>query len=146
MIEPLPRSFFGLSADLVAPELLGHFLVRQEAGGLTGGLIVETEAYLVGDEACHSFRGMTARNRSMFGPPGHAYVYLIYGMHFCFNTVCQPEHCGEAVLVRAIEATWGQTRMRQRRGGVEDKQLTSGPAKLCAALDIKRDFDGVDLC
>src|SRR6185436_20440621 len=93
----LPHSFYAPSAKAVAPELLGHFLLRKTRQGLVGGAIVETEAYLRDDPACHSFGGQSARNQSMFGPPGHAYVYLIYGYHFCVNAVCQPAGIAEAV-------------------------------------------------
>jgi DNA-3-methyladenine glycosylase len=82
----------------------------------------------------------------MFGPPGHAYVYLIYGLYYCVNAVCRPKGCAEAVLIRAIEATRGEASMRPRRDVKELSELTSGPAKLCAALEIDRRLDGVDLC
>ena len=145
-LEPLPRSFYQPSAKLVAPRLLGHWLVRQTPYGPSGGPIVETEAYLVGDAACHAFKGETRRNAVMYGPPGHAYVYLIYGFHFCFNTVCLPKGTAEAVLVRAIEPAFGEEFMRARRSVAERHQLTNGPGKLCAALDIDRKLDGADLC
>jgi DNA-3-methyladenine glycosylase len=142
----LARSFYEPSAELVAPALLGHLLVRNTPEGPCGGPIVEVEAYLVGDPACHSYRGESPRNRVMFGPPGHAYVYLIYGLYYCVNAVCRPKGCGEAVLIRAIEATMGEAPMRHRRRVKELPALTSGPAKLCAALEIDRRLDGVDLC
>src|SRR5262252_380275 len=100
---PLPESLYEPSAKAVAPQLLGHWLIRNMASGLCGGAIVETEAYLRDDPACHAARGLTRRNRVMFGVPGHGYVYLIYGYHFCVNAVCRPAGVGEAVLVRAIE-------------------------------------------
>lgn len=143
---PLDRSFFAPSADVVAPALLGCGLLRRTPEGYSGGWIVETEAYLVGDPACHAFRGQTARNRAMFGPPGHTYVYFIYGNHWCFNAVCQPEGTGEAVLVRAIEPAFGLPWMTERRPVKRAVELCKGPAKLCAALDIDRQMDGVDLC
>jgi DNA-3-methyladenine glycosylase len=143
---PWPRSFFSPSADVVAPLLLGHFLIRQAPGGPCGGIIVETEAYLADDPACHAFRGETERNRAMFGPPGHAYVYFIYGNHHCVNAVCRPQGHGEAVLIRAIEAGFGLQAMRARRAVANPHQLTNGPGKLCEALDIKRELDGTDLC
>jgi DNA-3-methyladenine glycosylase len=146
VLMPLARSFYEPSAELVAPALLGHLLVRNTPEGPCGGPIVETEAYLVGDPACHSYRGESQRNRVMFGPPGHAYVYLIYGLYFCVNAVCRPKGCAEAVLIRAIEATVGQERMRHHRDVKKLSELTSGPAKLCAALTIDRALDGVDIC
>jgi len=144
-LAPLPRSVFEPSAEIVAPRLLGHLLIRNTPSGPCGGYIVETEAYLQDDPACHAFRGKTARNGTMYGPPGHAYVYFIYGNHYCVNAVCQPPGCGEAVLIRAIEVTYGEDQMRARRP-LAARQLTNGPGKLCAALDIDRRFDAVDLC
>ncbi|MGA2176611.1 MAG: DNA-3-methyladenine glycosylase [Verrucomicrobiota bacterium] len=143
---PLPRSFFQPSAKLVAPRLLGHWLIRRLPGGFCGGPIVETEAYLADDPASHGYGGETARNRAMYGPPGRAYVYLIYGFHFCVNAVCQPAGCAEAVLIRALEAQFGQEWMRQNRRTATPLQLSNGPGKLCAALAIDRKLDGVDLC
>lgn len=143
--RPLPGSFFVPSAREVAPRLLGHWLVRRTPDGLAGGLIVETEAYLWDDPACHAYRGPTRRNRAMFGPPGRAYVYFIYGNHWCFNAVCRPEGVGEAVLIRAIEPTVGAEWMASRRPGRSLVELTNGPAKFCQALAIDRAHDGVDL-
>jgi DNA-3-methyladenine glycosylase len=143
---PLPRSFYQLPADLLAPKLLGHWLLRDTPQGRSGGPIVEVEAYMSEDPASHSFVGKTERNKAMWGPPGHSYVYLIYGYHFCFNAVCAPEGMGEAVLVRALEPQFGEAFMHQQRPVADLKHLTSGPAKLCAALAIDRSLDGVDLC
>jgi DNA-3-methyladenine glycosylase len=143
---PLPRSFYEPSAKIVAPELLGHFLVRNTPNGPCGGAIVETEAYLVGDPACHAAPGPTPRNRVMFGLPGHGYVYLIYGFHFCVNAVCRPVGVAEAVLIRAVEATWGVDFLRAQRPVNKTEQLTSGPGKLCRAMNITRALDGIDLC
>jgi DNA-3-methyladenine glycosylase len=143
---PLPRTFFQPSARVVAPRLLGHWLVRRTTTGLCGGPIVETEAYLKDDPACHAAPGMTARNRVMFGPPGHAYVYLIYGYHFCVNAVCRPVGTAEAVLIRAVEATLGAELMQKNRPVSRTYHLTNGPAKLCQAMEIERVLDGVDLC
>jgi DNA-3-methyladenine glycosylase len=144
---PLPRNFYEPSAREVAPALLGHWLLRRTSEGLIGGRIVETEAYLaVDDPACHAARGRTPRNVSMWGPPGRAYVYFIYGVHHCFNAVCRPEGIAEAVLIRAVEAEWGEVSMRTRRAVEEVLRLTNGPGKCCAALDIGRALDGVDLC
>jgi DNA-3-methyladenine glycosylase len=144
--DPLPESFYIPSAGIVAPRLLGHFLIRNTPDGPCGGPIVETEAYVVGDPACHAFVGERPRTRSMYGPPGRAYVYLIYGFHFCFNAVCHPKGSAEAVLIRAIEVDFGEKFMRDHRRVTERHQLTSGPGKLCAALDIDRKLDGVNLC
>lgn len=143
---PLPRPFYAPPADRVAPRLLGHWLIRQTPRGPCGGVIVETEAYLHDDPACHAFNGPTARNRAMFGPPGHAYVYFIYGNHHCVNAVCQRAGCGEAVLLRAIEATFGEDLMRAGRRVHSARELANGPGKLCAALAIGRSLDHADLC
>lgn len=145
-LEPLDRAFYLPSASVVAPELLGHWLVRRWKGVWCGGRIVETEAYLKEDPASHGFGGPTARNRVMFGPAGHAYVYLIYGYHFCVNAVCAREGVAEAVLVRAIAPELGLETLQANRPNVPLAQLTSGPAKLCQALGIDRQLDGVDLC
>jgi len=143
---PLPCSFFEPSARIVAPNLLGHWLLRRTPdGSWAGGEIVETEAYLADDPACHGFRGETARNRSMFGPSGRAYVYFIYGNYFCFNTVCARPGVAEAVLIRAIAPTFNSAWMRKNRPVKHDRELTSGPAKLCLALGIERALDGVEL-
>lgn len=145
-MRPLPRSFYEPSADKVAPRLLGHLLLRNTPEGVAGGPIVEAEAYLFEDPASHSFDGETARNRSMYGPPGHAYVYFIYGVHWCVNAVCCPKGVGEAILIRAIEPALGLDLMRARRHTAKPVNLTNGPGKLCAALDITRPLDGADLC
>jgi len=144
--RPLPRHFYEPSAKVIALALLGHWLIRNTANGPCGGPIVETEAYLVGDPACHGAPGSTARNRVMFGRPGHGYVYLIYGLHYCVNAVCQPVGTAEAVLIRAVEVAWGEELMRRRRPVAATRDLTNGPAKLCQAMDIDRGLDGVDLC
>lgn len=143
---PLPRSFYAPSAKTVAPRLLGHYLLRRTPRGLAGGPIVETEAYITNDPGCHAFVGLTNRNRAMFGPPGHAYVYLIYGFYHCFNAVCSPEDTGEAVLIRAIEAQFDTDWMRANRPTEKDTALTSGPGKLCVALAIDRTLDAGDIC
>jgi DNA-3-methyladenine glycosylase len=144
--NPLPRSFYEPSAAAVAPLLLGHWLIRNTPHGPCGGPIVEVEAYHSDDPASHAFGGQTARNRVMYGPPGHAYVYLIYGFHFCVNAVCRPAGRAEAVLIRAIEAEVGLEAMRQNRQAATTFALTNGPGKLCAALAIDRELDGVDVC
>jgi DNA-3-methyladenine glycosylase len=145
-LVPLPRAFYEPSAKVVAPALLGHWLIRNTPAGPCGGAIVETEAYLQGDPACHAARGLTLRNRVMFGEPGHAYVYFIYGNHYCVNTVCQPAGMAEAVLIRAIEVGFGEGFTRQHRQVTDARSLTNGPGKLCEALDIDRTLDGADLC
>ena len=142
----LPRSFYEPSAKLVAAKLLGHWLIRNAPDGPCGGVIVETEAYLTQDPACHAYGGQTKRNRAMWGPPGHSYVYFVYGNHWCFNVVCQPVGIAEAVLIRAVEPTIGLELMRERRPVADPRQLTNGPGKLCAAMDIDRNLDSIDLC
>ena len=142
----LPQSFYEPSAEAVAPRLLGQWLIRKTAHGFCGGPIVETEAYLADDPASHGFAGETARNRVMYGPPGHAYVYFIYGAHFCVNAVCQRAGRAEAVLIRAIEAEIGEGLMRENRPVAKPVSLTNGPGKLCAALAIEQKLDGTNLC
>jgi DNA-3-methyladenine glycosylase len=143
---PLDRKFYLPSAAIVAPKLLGHWLIRTTPQGICGGPIVETEAYLRGDPACHAFRGKTQRNAVMFEEPGHAYVYFIYGCHFCVNAVCLPAEIAEAVLIRAIEPLFGADLMRKNRPRGKESDLTRGPAKLCQALAIARTQNGSDLC
>jgi DNA-3-methyladenine glycosylase len=142
----LPESFYKPSAQIVAPRLLGHFLIRNTPNGPCGGAIVETEAYLVNDPACHGAIGETPRNRAMWGQHGRCYVYFIYGFHFCFNAVCRPAGIAEAVLVRALEPAFGEQFMLFNRPIAARRDLTNGPAKLCAALDINRTLDNANLC
>lgn len=143
--RPLPHAFYEPSARVVARRLLGHFLLRRTPEGIIGGPIVETEAYVQNDPACHAFVGLTNRTRVMFGPPGRAYVYLIYGFYYCFNTVCCAEGIAEAVLVRAIEPQLNIETMQENRGRHEHMHLASGPGKLCLALNIRKHHDGADL-
>jgi len=143
--RPLPRSFFLRPTAIVARDLLGRVLVHESSEGAAAGVVVETEAYLRADPASHSFRGPTSRNASMFGPPGRAYVYLVYGVHHCFNVVTAPAGIGGAVLVRALEPIEGLDLIRLRRGDVRDRDLCNGPGKLVQALGIGREHDGVDL-
>jgi DNA-3-methyladenine glycosylase len=143
----LSRGYFSRDTLGVARDLLGQRLVRVLDGVRVSGRIVEVEAYVgEGDQASHARCGRTARNAPMYGPPGHAYVYFIYGMHHCLNVVTEREGYPAAVLLRALEPLEGIEGMRVRRGGVADVQLTNGPARLCQALEIDRRFDGADLC
>jgi DNA-3-methyladenine glycosylase len=138
----LGRDFFSRSVHEVAPELVGATLLVDGVGGT----IVEVEAYDGDDPASHGFRGETQRNRSMFGPPGHAYVYRSYGIHWCLNLVCDESGRAEAVLVRALEPTDGLEAMRARRGGrPDDRLLCAGPGRLCQALGITSAHDGLPL-
>ena len=135
------RSFFARSVHDVAPELVGAELYVDGVGGM----IVEVEAYDHEDPAAHGFRGRTERNAAMFGPPGHAYVYRSYGIHWCLNFVCDDEGVASAVLIRALEPTQGMETMAARRSGAEPRLLAAGPGRLCEALAITRDHDGLPL-
>jgi DNA-3-methyladenine glycosylase len=139
----LPRSFYNRPAIQVARDLLGKVLVH----GATGGIIVETEAYLgLDDAASHAYRGITPRTEVMFGPPGHAYVYFIYGMYECVNVVAERDGTAGAVLIRALEPLVGIELMRTRRPGAKrPRDLASGPGKLTIALGITRALNGADL-
>lgn len=160
---PLPREFFLQPTLTVARKLLGKTLVRRfEDGVIATGRIVETEAYTRDDPACHAFRGLTERNRAMFGPPGHAYIHINYGLHHCLNAVCAPEGSAEAVLIRAIEPLTGASRLfRNYYGEVAaeaalsaqdlealaraDRRLGAGPGRLTKALSLDRASEGTDL-
>ena len=148
MPRPFPRAFYNRPAIEVARALLGTVLVHGTSPGrITAGRIVETEAYLgLQDRAAHSWRGITPRTRVMFGEPGHAYVYLIYGIYECLNVVAEPEGSPGCVLIRALEPLEGIPRMRRRRPsarGIED--LANGPGKLTLAMGITRRHNGADL-
>jgi DNA-3-methyladenine glycosylase len=147
----VPRAFFDRPAEQVGPELLGLVLEHETADGLVAVEITEVESY-AGEEdpASHAWRGRTARTAVMYGPPGHAYVYFTYGMHFCVNLVCLPEGSANAVLLRAGRVIAGEEIARARRAGngraVGARDLARGPARLCQALDIDRSLDGADVC
>jgi DNA-3-methyladenine glycosylase len=150
----IPREFFARPAVPVAPDLLGCVLEHQTAEGLVAVELTEVEAYMGReDPASHSYRGRTARNAVMFGPPGHAYVYFTYGMHFCVNLVCLLQDSASAVLLRAGRVIEGEELARARRtrrspdgARLAARDLARGPARLCQALDIDRSLDGADAC
>jgi DNA-3-methyladenine glycosylase len=141
----LPQTFYEQDTITVAKRLLGCYLVHLEGEETTLGRIVETEAYLVHDPAAHSFIGKTKRNSVLFGPVGHAYVYFIYGMHYCFNVVTGREGMGEAVLIRALEPLQGILVMRKRRRRQKLTLLCNGPARLTEALAITLSYNGISL-
>ncbi|HKP18393.1 MAG TPA: DNA-3-methyladenine glycosylase [Gaiellaceae bacterium] len=137
----LDRDFFARSVHEVAPALVGVTLLVDGVGGP----IVEVEAYDHEDPASHGYRGRTARNASMFGPPGHAYVYRSYGIHWCLNLVCAEEGSADAVLLRALEPREGVARMQERRRTDNARLLCAGPGRLCEALAVTREHDGLPL-
>ncbi len=139
--KPLRRGFFSRSVHEVAPDLIGATLLV----GDVGGIIVEVEAYHHTDPAAHSYNGPTPRNRVMFGPPGFAYVYRSYGIHWCVNFVCEAKGSASAVLIRALQPTHGLAAMRRRRGLQDERALCSGPGKLCQALGITISHNEVPL-
>jgi DNA-3-methyladenine glycosylase len=138
---PLRRAFFARSVHEIAPDLIGATLLFKGAGGI----IVEVEAYHHTDPAAHSYRGRTARNAVMFGPPGHVYVYRSYGIHWCLNFVCEAEGSASAVLIRALAPTDRLAVMRRRRGLGDERLLCSGPGRLCEALGITGAHNGLAL-
>jgi DNA-3-methyladenine glycosylase len=147
----MPREFFARLSVPVAPDLLGCVLEHQTEAGLVAVELTEVEAYMgASDPASHAYRGKTARNAVMFGPPGHAYVYFTYGMHFCVNLVCLGNGSASAVLLRAGRIIEGEelARARRTRGTtkIPFRDLARGPARLCQALDIDRSLDGADVC
>jgi DNA-3-methyladenine glycosylase len=135
----LTRAFFARSVHDVASELIGATLLFKGVGGI----IVEVEAYHHTDPAAHSYNGPTERNAVMFGPPGFAYVYRSYGIHWCVNFVCEQEGSASAVLLRAIEPKEGIAAMRRRRGVKEERLLCSGPGRVCQALGITREHNAL---
>ncbi len=150
--QPLPAAFYNRDPRAVSRALLGKVLVRREGKSLLAGRIVEVEAYLRGDPAAHSYSGRTVRNAALFGPPGLAYVYFIYGNHYCFNVSCLPDGQEGGVLFRALEPIRGVAEMAQKRGLVLPpdrdqgairvlRSLTSGPGRLAEALGITRKRD-----
>ena len=139
--KPLKRAFFARSVHKVAPDLIGATLLVNGVGGI----IVEVEAYHHTEPAAHSYRGPTPRNGVMFGPPGFAYVYRSYGMHWCVNFVCEKEGSASAVLIRALRPTHGMSAMRRRRGLHDERSLCSGPGKLTEALAITNKHNGLSL-
>jgi len=144
-MQKLSRDFYLQDTIEVAKGALGKIVVRRTNDGILSGRIVETEAYLCNDPACHAHRGMTKRNQVMFGEPGHAYVYFTYGMHFCLNFVAQPHGTAEAVLIRALQPLGGIEIMRQNRYKHRDLDLCSGPGKLTQAMQIDSAMNGEDL-
>lgn len=149
-MSPLPPGFYLRSPEVVAPALLGKLLIRRYGSECLVGRIVEDEAYLGADDpAAHAFVGRTARNDVLFGPPGRAYVYFIYGMHYCLNVSCEPDGKAGSVLIRAIEPIAGLKQMaafRNLPSSAPGRLLTSGPGRLCQAFGITRpEHNGVDL-
>jgi DNA-3-methyladenine glycosylase len=139
--DVLPTAFFARSVHEVAPDLIGVTLLVDGVGGP----IVEVEAYDSSDPASHGFRGRTPRNAVMFGPPGYTYVYRSYGIHWCLNLVCEEEGTAAAVLIRALEPLHGRERMQERRRTDNPRLLAAGPGRLCEALAVTGDHDGLPL-
>ncbi|HEX2314244.1 MAG TPA: DNA-3-methyladenine glycosylase [Thermomonospora sp.] len=147
MTDPLDRDFFDRPVEEVAPALLGQVLAHRTEQGEVTLRLTEVEAYAGPlDPASHSYRGRTARNAVMWGPPGHAYVYFTYGMHYCVNLVCGPDGTASAVLLRAGEILSGRDIAESRRPRSSPRDLSRGPARLCQALAIGREHNGLDVC
>jgi len=142
---PIGVDALPIETRALARALIGHVLVSDRVDGRTAGRIVEVEAYVPRDAASHAYAGKTARTAVMFGPPLHAYVYLIYGMYHCFNITSEPEGEGAGVLVRALEPLEGIALMQARRGIAAERELCRGPGRLAAALGIDRSADGCPL-
>lgn len=143
----LSRAFFDRPATTVAPELLGRVVEHQTPEGLVAVRVTEVEAYMGDtDPASHAYRGRTRRNATMFGEPGHVYVYFTYGMHWCMNLVCQGTGTASGVLLRAGEVVEGERLVRLRRPGVSERDWARGPARLTRALAVDRPLDGADAC
>ncbi len=144
--EPLGRSFYDRHVLRVARDMVGRILVRKSPEGLVAGRVVEVEAYRGRvDPASHAYSGRTARNAVMFGPPGHAYIYFSYGMHFCLNLVAEREGVAAAVLVRALEPVVGIPLMAKRRSIDDTWRLARGPGCVARALGLSREHNGLDL-
>jgi DNA-3-methyladenine glycosylase len=144
--RPLDRQALPADTTALARFLIGKIVVRELPKGLASGRIVETEAYVIGDAAGHAWRGETARNRTLFGEPGHAYVYLAYGVAWMLNVSSEAAGIGAGVLIRALEPLEGVAIMQANRGDIGLRDLARGPGRLCAALNIDRGLDGIDLC
>lgn len=145
-MKVIQSDFFNRDTTIVAQELLGKLLIHEHEGIYRSGIIIETEAYMGNDPACHAYRGKTERNASLFGPVGYAYVYFIYGNHFCFNTVARaPGVISGGVLIRAIQPVDGIEFMKKARNMNDEKQLVNGPGKLTQALGITKQHNGYDL-
>jgi DNA-3-methyladenine glycosylase len=145
-LEPLSRRRIPLNTLEFARQLIGCVVVRRVGRALIGGRIVETEAYTYDDAASHSYRGQTPRNASMYLPPGHAYIYFIYGRSFMLNVSSASENIGDAVLIRALEPLFGLAQMRLNRPNCLDRDLARGPGRLTQALQIDLKLDGIDIC
>jgi len=146
MFKHLAQSFYTQDTLTAARQLLGKQIVHQTFGDIRAGIIVETEAYLANDPSCHAYKGITQRNSALFGPVGHAYVYFIYGNHYCFNVVAYNKTAiAGGVLIRAIQPTQGIEHMVQARKGISGYQISNGPGKLTQALGITRVHNNIDL-